>query len=53
MRSFSFAQQRAAVVLTYWRDLDPAEVAKLLGVTDGAVRKHLSRARKKLKGVLR
>jgi DNA-directed RNA polymerase specialized sigma24 family protein len=45
-------QQRAAVVLTYWQDLGPGDVAKLLGVTEGSVRKQLARARKKLRGAL-
>jgi RNA polymerase sigma-70 factor (ECF subfamily) len=41
-------QQRAVVVLTYWRDLDPAGVADLLDIGEGAVRKQLARARHKL-----
>ena len=45
-------QQRAVVMLTYWADLDPPGVARLLGVSDGAVRKQLARARQKLKGEL-
>jgi RNA polymerase sigma factor (sigma-70 family) len=46
-------QQRAVVVLTYWRDLRPSEVAELLGVSEGSIRKQLARARKKLRGALR
>lgn len=45
-------QQRAVVVLTYWQDLTPAAVAALLDVSEGAVRKHLARARKQLRKVL-
>lgn len=46
-------QQRAVVVLTYWQDLRPADVAKLLGITEGSVRKQLARARKRLRGALK
>ena len=42
-------RQRAVVYLTYWEDLDPAEVGRLLGISDGAVRRHLARARKSLR----
>ena len=45
-------RQRAAVVLTYWADLDPAGVAQLLGVSEGAVRRHLARARHRLRELL-
>jgi RNA polymerase sigma-70 factor, ECF subfamily len=45
-------QQRAVVVLTYWQDLTPAAVATLLDISEGAVRKHLARARKQLRKVL-
>lgn len=45
-------RQRAVVILTYWDDLDPGAVANLLGVTDGSVRRHLARARSRLKEVL-
>lgn len=45
-------QQRAAVFLTYWCDLPPGEVADLLGVRPGTVKKQLSRARAKLREVL-
>lgn len=41
-------QQRAAVYLTYWADLSTAEVASTMGITTGAVKKHLARARKRL-----
>ena len=46
------AQQRAVVYLTYWDDLTPAQVAGLLGVTEGSVRKQLARAREQLRRTL-
>ncbi len=46
------SQQRAVVMLTYWADLDPAGVGRLLGISDGSVKKQLARARRKLKGEL-
>ncbi|MEM8921904.1 MAG: RNA polymerase sigma factor [Actinomycetota bacterium] len=46
------SQQRAVVMLTYWADLDPPGVGRLLGISEGAVRKQLARARRKLKGEL-
>lgn len=45
-------KQRASVVLTYWEDLTPDEVAARLGVSEGTVRRHLNRARSKLREVL-
>jgi RNA polymerase sigma factor (sigma-70 family) len=45
-------RQRAVVILTYWDDLNPGAVASLLGITDGSVRRHLARARSRLKEVL-
>jgi RNA polymerase sigma factor (sigma-70 family) len=45
-------RQRAVVVLTYWDDLDPAAIAGLLDISDGSVRRHLARARSRLKEVL-
>lgn len=45
-------QQRAAVYLTYWADRAPSEVADLLGVSEGTVRKQLARARRRLREVL-
>jgi RNA polymerase sigma factor (sigma-70 family) len=46
------AQQRAAVVLSYWEDLTPSEVAERLGISEGSVRRHLARGRAKLREVL-
>lgn len=45
-------RQRAVVVLTYWQDLTVGQVAEHLGVSDGAVRKHLARARASLRSSL-
>lgn len=45
-------QQRAVVLLTYWADLDPNQIAVLLGISDGAVRRHLARGRARLREVL-
>ncbi len=45
-------QQRASVVLTYWEDLTPAEVASRLGISKGSVKRHLARARARLKELL-
>ena len=45
-------QQRAVVFLTYWEDLTVAGVADLLEISDGAVRKHLARARTHLRRAL-
>lgn len=45
-------QQRASVVLTYWEDLKPAEVATRLGISEGSVKRHLARARARLKELL-
>jgi RNA polymerase sigma factor (sigma-70 family) len=45
-------RQRAVIVLTYWADLDPATVASSLGISEGSVRRHLARARARLREVL-
>ncbi len=45
-------RQRAVVLLTYWADLDPATVADRLGISEGSVRRHLARARARLREVL-
>ena len=44
--------QRAVVYLTYWEDLTPAAVAARLDVSEGTVKRHLARARSKLRKVL-
>jgi RNA polymerase sigma-70 factor (ECF subfamily) len=45
-------QQRASVVLTYWEDLQPAEAAARLGISEGSVKRHLARARARLRELL-
>lgn len=45
-------RQRAVVVLCYWEDLHPYDIARCLGISEGAVRRHLARARSKLRGIL-
>jgi RNA polymerase sigma factor (sigma-70 family) len=45
-------RQRAVVMLTYWADLDPSGVAALLGISQGSVRRHLARARARLRELL-
>jgi RNA polymerase sigma factor (sigma-70 family) len=45
-------QQRAVVFLTYWEDKPIPQVAHLLDVSQGTVRKQLDRAKDKLKRVL-
>lgn len=42
-------QQRAAVLLTYWADLPVEAVAERMGISPGSVKRHLARARKRLK----
>jgi len=42
-------RQRAVIVLTYWQDLGPEEVAERLGVSTGAVKKHLARGRESVR----
>ena len=45
-------KQRAAVFLTYWEGLGVDEVATRLGVREGSVKRHLARARSRLRGNL-
>lgn len=42
-------QQRAAIYLVYWEDLEPAEAAGLMGVRPATLRRYLHLARKKLR----
>ena len=42
-------RQKAVVYLTYWHDLVATDVAERLGISEGAVRKHLARARAQLR----
>ena len=45
--------QREAVVLFYYEDLSTGEIARILGTTPGAVRVRLSRARERLRELLK
>ena len=45
-------RQRAVVVLTYWDDLPPDETAEFLDISEGSAKKHLARARSRLRRVL-
>jgi RNA polymerase sigma factor (sigma-70 family) len=45
-------RQRSVIVLTYWNDLVPDAIATLLDISEGSVRRHLARARARLKEVL-
>ena len=45
-------RQRAVVFLTYWADLTSEEIAVLLGISSGSVRRYLARARDSLRGCL-
>lgn len=46
-------EQRSAVVLFYYEDLTLAQIAKVLGVAQGTVKSRLSRARGRLREMLR
>ena len=45
-------QQRAAIYLVYWVDLEPTEVAEMLGIRPATLRRYLHLARKKLRRYL-
>jgi RNA polymerase sigma factor (sigma-70 family) len=45
-------RQRAALFVTYWLDASPSEAASMLGVSEGAVKRHLARGRAALREVL-
>ena len=45
--------QREAVVLFYYEDLPAEEIARIVGASPGAVRARLSRARAKLRELLK
>ena len=42
-------RERSVIYLTYWVDLAPADVADLLDLSEGAVKRYLARARAKLR----
>jgi len=45
-------RQRAVAYLTYMEDLDESTVGERLGISAGSVRRHLGRAREKLRTIL-
>ena len=45
-------RQRAVVFLSYWEDLRPVEIGRLLGISEGTVRFHLARGEERLRRVL-
>jgi RNA polymerase sigma-70 factor (ECF subfamily) len=45
-------RQRAVVFFAYWQDLEPASIASVLGISEGSVRRHLARARARLRRTL-
>ena len=45
-------RQRSVILLTYWEQFTPDEVAEYLGISEGSVRRHLARARSKLRRAL-
>ncbi len=45
-------QQRAVIFLAYWEDRTPADIAELLDIGEGSVRKQLARARAQLRKVI-
>lgn len=42
-------QQRAVLVLTYWEGLPTHEIAKVIGVSEGTIKKQLARARARIR----
>jgi RNA polymerase sigma factor (sigma-70 family) len=47
------ARQREVVVLRYYADLSETQIAAALGISTGAVKSHVARAKNSLRGVLR
>jgi RNA polymerase sigma factor (sigma-70 family) len=45
-------RQRAVIVLTYWLDMAPQQVAERLQIGEGSVKQHLARGRDRLRRVL-
>ncbi len=45
-------QQRAAIYLVYWVDLNPADAAEMLGIRPATLRRYLHLARNKLRKCL-
>ena len=42
-------RQRAVLYLAYWEDMGPTAIGHMLGISDGAVRRHLARARSSMR----
>ena len=42
-------RQRAVLYLAYWEDMGPTAIGETLGISDGAVRRHLARARSSMR----
>ena len=42
-------RQRAVLYLAYWEDMSPTAIGHILGISDGAVRRHLARARSSMR----
>jgi hypothetical protein len=45
-------RQRAALVLRYYADFSAVQIAEVMGISEGAVRRHLQRATASLRAVL-
>jgi RNA polymerase sigma factor (sigma-70 family) len=45
-------RQREVVVLRYYAELSEAEIARMMGISQGAVKTHAARALSALRGVL-
>jgi RNA polymerase sigma factor (sigma-70 family) len=45
-------RQRAVIVLTYWLDLAPQQIAERLQIGEGSVKQHLARGRDRLRRIL-
>ncbi len=45
-------RQRSVVYFTYWEDLTAGQVADVLDISEGTVKRHLARARDNLRSVL-
>ncbi len=45
-------RQRAVLILIYWYDQDQQSTAEMLGITRGAVARHLARAHARLREIL-
>jgi RNA polymerase sigma-70 factor (ECF subfamily) len=45
-------RQRQVIVLTYWLDLTPEQVAERLNIGMGSVKRHLDRGRKALRRII-